>query len=635
MSEEIGIKVTLIPDYSKLEAQLQKKKVRLIVDTSNVSAQLSKELKAYKPKVTISSIQVANKDKALESLSKQLSRVKIVIDGSNVKVKKASIQKAIQNAISGTTNFQFQQTVKSQSKPQSTLNLKTGYNALRSAEAALSRIPQSDGNFVGSVSDSAAHLQRLTSELRTFFNLADGQSISDILSIDPTTITNYDQVLAKITQVRDATIQLQRDSSAKGAAQTYENSIKTEIKRYETLITEMQNYLSDNPRVTSSGYGTSVQQYISEARLAIQALETKNAPQTAAKDLATNFQSLKNNAHDAGLEVENAYVSITRLFKSHMGTAIATAGVLALKQAMQQVIQTVIELDGAITNLRMVTGSSKSETADLVKGYTGMGEELGATTLDIATSANEWLRQGYTLEETNQLIRASMILSKVGMIESGEATKYLTSALKGYKLSAEDAISVVDKLSTVDMEAATSAGGLALAMSRTAASADLSGVSMDKLLGYIAVVAETTQKAEESVGESFKGLFARMGNIKAGRLTDPETEEDLSDVEATLGGLGIKLRDSDSEFRNFGDVLDEVAGKWNEYSSVQKRALSVAFAGTRRQEDFIVLMENYGNAIKYAESSMNSAGTSEQKYDAYLESTEAHLNKFNVAFESL
>ena len=67
--------------------------------------------------------------------------------------------------------------------------------------------------------------------------------------------------------------------------------------------------------------------------------------------------------------------------------------------------------------------------------------------------------------------------------------------------------------------------------------------------------------------------------IKSGRMEDVESGEDLSDVETVLSGLGIKLRDTNSEFRNFGDVLDEVAGKWGNFSSVQQRAIATAFAG--------------------------------------------------------
>jgi TP901 family phage tail tape measure protein len=138
----------------------------------------------------------------------------------------------------------------------------------------------------------------------------------------------------------------------------------------------------------------------------------------------------------------------------------------------------------------------------MVKEYSQMAQELGATTAEVADAAVEWQRQGYNIADTNELIRNSMILSKVGMVESAEAQEYLTSAMKGYQVSVQNSLGIVDKLASVDLEAAVSAGGLAEAMSRTAASAKMAGVDMDKLLGYLAVTGEVTQKSMSQIGES-------------------------------------------------------------------------------------------------------------------------------------
>ena len=54
------------------------------------------------------------------------------------------------------------------------------------------------------------------------------------------------------------------------------------------------------------------------------------------------------------------------------------------------------------------------------------------------------------------------------------------------------------------MEAAVSAGGIAEGMSRVANIANMSGVSMDKLIGYLTTVSETSQKEMSEVGNSFK-----------------------------------------------------------------------------------------------------------------------------------
>lgn len=126
-----------------------------------------------------------------------------------------------------------------------------------------------------------------------------------------------------------------------------------------------------------------------------------------------------------------------------------------------------------------------------------------------------------------------------------------------------------------------------------------------------------------------------MANIKAGRLEDPETSEDFSDVETTLKGLGIKLRDSESEFRNFGEVLDEVGSKWKSFSSVQQRAVATAFAGTRQQTRFISLMSGWEKAQEYSTVAANSAGTALEKFSVHVESVEAKANKMTSAFENL
>lgn len=318
--------------------------------------------------------------------------------------------------------------------------------------------------------------------------------------------------------------------------------------------------------------------------------------------------------------------------------AITAKGIRLISTAAKDAVNAVKEFDSAITSLRLVTNQSYNDVRSLTRGYNDFAKQLGATTTEVTDSANTWLHQGKSISETNTLIKNSMILSKVANLDAADSATYLTSAMKGFNVATEDTISIVDKLTSVDLVSATSAGGLAEAMSRTAVSANLAGVSMDKLLGYIASVGEVTQKSMSSIGEFYKTLFTRMSNVKLGKLetiNEDGTLESLSDVETVLNSLDIKLRQSNDEFRNFGDVLDEVARNWSNYSNVQQAAISKAFAGTRQSENFKVLMENYGKDISYAETSTNSAGTATKKFEAYLISLEAKTKTLQASFESL
>lgn len=70
-----------------------------------------------------------------------------------------------------------------------------------------------------------------------------------------------------------------------------------------------------------------------------------------------------------------------------------------------------------------------------------------------------------------------------------------------------------------------------------------------------------------------------MGNVKVGKFVDSESNESLNDVEKTLDKVGIKLRNSETDWRDFGDVLDEVASKWQSFNETEKNALATALGG--------------------------------------------------------
>ena len=82
-----------------------------------------------------------------------------------------------------------------------------------------------------------------------------------------------------------------------------------------------------------------------------------------------------------------------------------------------------------------------------------------------------------------------------------------------------------------------------------------------------------------------------------------------------------------------GDILDTLGDKWDSLTEVEQNALASATAGTKQRENFIVLMDNYKDAIKYTEEAMNSSGTAMEKYNAYLQSIEASQAKLKATFE--
>lgn len=282
----------------------------------------------------------------------------------------------------------------------------------------------------------------------------------------------------------------------------------------------------------------------------------------------------------------------------------------------------VLQAEGAQTD---------KEIQSLANSFNKLAKEMGTTTIEVAQGSVEWLRQGKTIAETQELLRSSIMLSKLGNLSAAESTEYLTSTLNSYKLSTEDAIQVVDKLVTVDNASATSTKELATALRYSAATASQAGVSLEKLISYIAVISSTTRINAESIGQSMKTIFTRMQDIKAGAID--EDGLGINNVAIALERVDIQLMESETEFRDMSDVLEELAGKWDTLSEVEQANISKAIAGVRQQNMFNVLMQNMGDAIELQTLQYKSLGTATDRYQIYLKGAEAAQNRYKASIE--
>lgn len=315
-----------------------------------------------------------------------------------------------------------------------------------------------------------------------------------------------------------------------------------------------------------------------------------------------------------------------------------------IQKVFNDFISATERLDQKMVDLQIASGYTKNSIHDMMLEFNDLAKEIGKTTEEIAEAANDWLRAGYEGQEASQLTEASMQLSTLGMISSADATSYLISVLKGWKLEASEIQGVVDRLSAVDMAAAISAGDLAEAMSRASNSAQMAGTTLDRYIAYLTTITDVTQKSAASVGESMKTVYARYQNIAAGKFVaaeaDIESENynadewaNLNDVEKALGALGINIRDSVSSFRDFDDIMDEIASKWNTYTDVQKSGIATSLAGVRQRENLLTLFENWDAVEKFEEISTNAYGTAVEKMKSYTDSVEAAKNRITVALE--
>ena len=293
-------------------------------------------------------------------------------------------------------------------------------------------------------------------------NVQDLQKLHTQYQAKPTT-ANQDAIIQQNEKVIQSYEKLNNEMKILNSTQTKalnpgEGSIQAN---------KIRTYLENNTKAAKD-YGDVLEDIAKKSESAT----TKGELQGANQD----FKKIQSEISAKGLTGNSMFSEVKRGF-SQISQFVGTYGILqsGMNKA-QEMVQNTYDVDSAMTQLQMATGVSNDKAKDLMKTYSNMGHQLKATGTDVAASSTEWMKQGQSVEKSNKLAENSIKLSKVGDLTSENATKYLTSARKGYGItSAEDTLKIVDKMSSVDMASATDVGGLAEGMSEVATNANLAG----------------------------------------------------------------------------------------------------------------------------------------------------------------
>lgn len=195
-----------------------------------------------------------------------------------------------------------------------------------------------------------------------------------------------------------------------------------------------------------------------KARAAAVAQFGRGAPQVTALDRQMDSLNQRFSVAQARLnQTQGAFRSWTNslgnAIKQTISYSISVGALYGALAQLQTGITYITELNKEMTNIQVLQvegGKTGEDISKLATGFNNLAREMGATTLETAKGSLEWLRQGKTVSETQELLRSTLMLSKLGALSTAEATDFLTSTLNSFSMGAEEAVGVVDKLIAVD-----------------------------------------------------------------------------------------------------------------------------------------------------------------------------------------
>lgn len=352
---------------------------------------------------------------------------------------------------------------------------------------------------------------------------------------------------------------------------------------------------------------------------------------TAWSDLNSRILTANSNIKNTGTIVDN----ISNVMKTAFSWNISTAIFQGIGDKISEAYNYCIKLDDTLNDIRIVTRNTKQEMSDFAVEANNAANALGASTLTYADASLIYAQQGLVGEELKERARITTEVANVTNKAADEISQRLTAVWNGYKVEASEAELYVDKMSAVAAETASDLDQLSEGMSKVASAANVVGFDIDRLNAGLSTVISVTQQSASKIGNSFKTILARLGDLSLDFSKGDEFGVTMGDVSGILNKLGISILDSNNNLREMSYVFDELGEKWKTFNAAQKQAASVALGGKYQYNTIISWLDNYEMYQKALKTSMEAEGALQEQQDIYMERTSTHLKQLTNEWEGL
>ena len=396
-------------------------------------------------------------------LEKQIGRTKVKIAGLDPEKDKAQIAE-LNNQLNTLVNesqlvkgefssaFSTEQILKLNDVIKETENriaeIKAQLQAAQSQKVAEIKTNFSNGQYekeVNAVKTSFDSLRNTTTELQTamngldtaYANLKTAQAGSDSQKL-VVAEEAYVNALKKVKNQLDINIRTEREAKA---AQTL-------IDRRNTFISRIDSWLTTNSAAAKK-FGNALRELQQQAR---------NADAVQMKHLEAELRNITNQAITAGKSGKSMADRFNESFKTVASYFSASSIILRSISSIRNGINTILELDTALVDLRKTTKATSEELKEFYYSANESAKQLGVTTKDVIQAAADWSRLGYSIKDAETMAKTSSIFASISPnVDISKATDGLVSAMKAFNIEADDALDgIASKINAIGNSQAVS-----------------------------------------------------------------------------------------------------------------------------------------------------------------------------------
>lgn len=456
---------------------------------------------------------------------------------------------------------------------------------------------------------------QLSSQLSAVDNAMTGKSVTAIKTLAKES-TEYHNALKRVqnllNQVRDAQNKwtAAKNGSSKDAYDdlaVYETDLESLHKELSTGEMSAKRYKEEISRISNSFAGTS----------------------GVIKDAGENTRTWSERVG-----------SLAKKFSTWFSVSQV---VMKIVETIKKMINSVIELDTAMTELKKVTDETDATYEKFLSNATVRAKELGASLSDVVTASADFARLGFDIGDAEKLADAAIVYKNVGdgIDDISTASESIIATMQAFGVEADKAMSIVDKFNEVGNNYAISSVGVGDALLRSAAAMKSANNTLDETIA-LATAANTVVQDPEKVGTTLKtvSMFLRASKTDAeaaGEATDgmANSMSELRNEILALTGNKVDIQIDKDTFKSTYEILKELSGVWGKLTDISQANILELAGGKRNSNVLAAILENFEVAEKSLATSADSTGSALAENEKYLGSIEGKISQFSATFQEL
>lgn len=167
---------------------------------------------------------------------------------------------------------------------------------------------------------------------------------------------------------------------------------------------------------------------------------------------------------------------------------ISMGGIDVVWQGFQQGINSIKEMDAAMTELKKVTSDTSDVYTTVEKDMYATGKDIGRDAVELTKSTADWARLGYNTQDSEKMSKWTGILMNVSEFEQvDDATNALISIMQGFDKGADDVENVVDVLNNIGNKEPISSDEIASSLQRSASALKAGGNTYEQAVALTTV----------------------------------------------------------------------------------------------------------------------------------------------------